>query len=76
MKIKASGNLGKIHPPRTMFLRMYVGKATADKTGDAYEMAVDTQTSAPIIRNLKTGLWWTINWTNLIQLAIEEGIDD
>jgi len=65
--------LGRIHPPETMFLRVGVGEAEGPN-GDKYEMAYSTA-GEPIIRSLQSKNWFTLGWSSLIQIAVERGID-
>lgn len=70
-----SEKLGKVYPPRTMFFRVASGEATEAETGTKYEVSVNVGDNAPIIRNMKTGLWWAASWAELIEAAKEAGID-
>ncbi len=64
----------KIHKKGTLFLRTHVGKAT-DNDGNSYEMALNVNNSVPIIRSEKTGKWATISWGDIIELAVQAGVD-
>ena len=63
---------GALHDKNTLFLREEVGLATLR---DEYELSVNMGGLHPIIRNNRTGLWWTITWGQLVQLAKADGID-
>ena len=65
---------GTIHKPMSMFLRVYVGTASA-KGKVVYEFSNSVNNSAPLIESTKTGKWWSISWNELIELAQEAGID-
>lgn len=65
---------GKIHDKRTMFLRIAAGDATADN-GTKYELSVSASNNAPIVKSDKTGRWFTLSWQDILELAVEAGID-
>lgn len=65
---------GKLYPPKTMFLRNDVGNAEAD--GIIYEMTTDFGSSIPLIHSSKTGNHFSLSWENIIDLAIERGINE
>lgn len=65
---------GKIHPPRTMFLRSAVGEI-ADEEGNKYECTTNVAGGHPIIHSEQTGKWFTLAWADIVKLAIESGID-
>jgi len=56
-------------------LRMAVGTAK-DAEGLEYEMTTAVAGGYPIIRSLKTGRWFTLSWIDILELAIERGIDE
>ena len=62
----------KIHPPKTMFLRIDAGEAECGKL--KYEMS-NSAAGQPIIRSHKTGKWFSLTWQDIIEMAIEKGID-
>lgn len=64
--------IGQIHAPDSLFLRTYVGKATAED-GVEYEMAIQPN-GAPIVECKNTGKWFTLSWTNILNLAADAGI--
>ena len=64
---------GEIHPKRTMFLRCHVGDARSGNT--AYEMSTNASCMNPIIQSKQTGKWFTLSWQDIIELAVEAGID-
>lgn len=57
----------------TMFLRTSVGTATGDH-GEQYEMSL-LNGLTPCVRNTKTGKWFAIEWGQILQAAMEAGID-
>ena len=64
---------GKIHPKKTLFFRQNVGSAEAD--GRSYEMSMNVGGSHPIIQSRQTEKWFTLSWQEIIDMAIEAGID-
>lgn len=71
--MKKKRAIGKIYKPKTMFFREGVGSAKSGS--DEYEMSLNMGGSCPIICSKTTGKWWTIGWEDLIELAVEAGID-
>lgn len=63
---------GEVHPKRAMFLRTHVG--TAENAKGKYELSTG-MASCPMIVSPVTGKTWTINWEELIALAVEAGVD-
>jgi hypothetical protein len=69
------GPVGELHPPDTAFLRIAAGEARDPETGDIlYELTISPD-SAPIIRHVPSGRWWTCAWRRLIALAEAEGLN-
>lgn len=66
---------GTLHKRETMFLRMSAGEATRND-GTKFELSTNMVGGNPIIRCESTGLWWSINWHDLIDMAVESGIDN
>lgn len=66
---------GVIHPPQTLFLRQAVGKVTNDENGNEYEIDL-VGAMSPCVKSLTTGQWWTISWDDLVQMAVEAGVDE
>lgn len=66
---------GELHPATTMFLRMEAGSAKA-KDGTEYELSTNIGGGNPIIRNLKNGRTWSITWKQLLDLAVENGLNE
>lgn len=68
--------IGSIRPPRTLILRLFVGTAEDPKTGkDAYEMTAAVTDMSPIVRSIKSGKWFTLDWQAIVALARRAGID-
>lgn len=63
---------GQLHAKDTLFLRVHAGEAKADD-GMKFELSTGMGAS-PIIHCENTGLWWTIDWRELIALAVKAGI--
>lgn len=66
--------IGKIHPPESMFLRKNVGTAKADD-GTVYELTTTFSDGSPIVNSDKTGKYFTLSWTDIINLAVDAGLD-
>lgn len=66
--------IGTIHDKNTLFMRTECGEAT-DNTGGNYELSTNFGGGLPIVRNSKTGKWFTLNWQDIIGLAKAAGID-
>ena len=64
---------GTIHSSGTLFLRMEIGTATGSD-GTKYELS-QSLSGQPMIRSGTTGKWWTVSFEELIEAAIEAGID-
>lgn len=65
---------GKIHPKKTLFLRVDVGKAT-DENKNTYELSTNINDNSPIVCSEKTGKWFTLSWTDIMNLARDANID-
>lgn len=65
---------GKIHPKKTMFLRIEVGKATGINNL-AYDLTLNAHNNTPIVESQKSGKWFTLSWTDIINLAVKAGIN-
>lgn len=57
----------------TMFMSMSAGKATIGKK--KYDLSAALPVYSMVVRSEQTGRQFTISWTELIQIAIERGID-
>ncbi len=66
--------LGKIIKKDSLVLRFAIGKAVDENTTNEYELTNDCN-GRPLVKSLKSGKSWTITWNELIQLAIENGVD-
>ncbi len=64
--------VGRLHPPRSMFLRVHVGEASLGKR--KYEMSTGINGS-PIIHSKQTGKWFSLTWKDILTLAEKSGID-
>jgi len=40
-----------------------------------YELAIQRGDKAPIVRSNTTGKWFTLTWAEIINLAVDAGID-
>jgi len=66
--------VGKILPKDTMILRHQVGTAEGSN-GGSYEMTAAMNDMSPIVRSEKTGKWYVLAWSDIINLAVGAGID-
>lgn len=66
---------GTLHTGKTMWLRQAIGTCKSGN-GLEYDMDVNLGAYHPIIRSKKSGRWWTINWEQLVRMAIAAGIDE
>jgi hypothetical protein len=64
--------IGRVYPPKSMFLRNHVGEAQQGKL--KYEMATNMN-GAPIIHSLQTDKWFVLSWQDILNLAEKAGID-
>lgn len=64
--------IGKIYPAKSMFLRTHIG--TACDGEKKFEMAT-SMTGAPILRSVKTGIWFLLSWEDIIEIAEKAGIE-
>ena len=67
--------IGKIHPPKTMFLREAAG-TIKDGAGNEYELTTALPSRAPIVFSEQTKRYYTLSWEDIARLAIEAGIDE
>lgn len=69
---------GKLHGPGTLFMRGDAGKASGDVDGvaEVFELSCGGfgGPGAPIIRCERTGLYYTLSWHDIVNLAIAAGI--
>ena len=64
-----------IHDKGSMFLRHEVGSAKGSD-GTEYEMSADFGSMMPIITSKKTGKIAVMRWQNMIDAAVNAGIDE
>lgn len=64
---------GTIHPKKSLFLRIETGSAEAN--GIKYELTINMGNNAPIVSSSKTGKYFTLSWSDIINLAIDRGIN-
>lgn len=57
-----------------MFLRIHCGEAKAGTR--TYEMSTSIATGEPIVQSKTTGRHFLVPWRDLIDMAVEAGIDD
>ena len=64
---------GTLHPKKTLFLSMETGVAEAN--GVKYELTINMGNNTPIVSSSKTGKYFTLSWQDIINLAIDRGIN-
>lgn len=67
--------IGLIKGRQTLFFRADCGEAQ-EQGGDKYELSTNMGGGMPIVRNERTGKWWTITWKEMIDIAKKMGIDE
>jgi hypothetical protein len=65
--------IGIVHHKHSMFLRVHGAEATNGKM--KYECSAAVNSMAPIIVSAQTGQSFTLSWQEIINLAIDAGID-
>jgi len=65
---------GTIYSPDHIFVRVEIGSATGHD-GAKYDLgtSVDGQ---PLIRSSKTGKTFSLSWNELLNMAVDAGIDE
>lgn len=66
-------SIGTLHKKGTMFLRQHVGAADGGENSK-YEMSLVNMTT-PAIESKQTGRHFLLSWEDIINLAVEAGID-
>lgn len=64
---------GKIYPEEAMILRIFVGEGGAN--GKSYEV-LTTMSQEPIVQSKQTGKYYHLTWSDIINMAVEAGIDE
>lgn len=64
---------GEILPPGISFLRLASG--TAERDGVIYTLSTSAMDS-PIVRSERTGKTFHLSWSDILDMAIEAGIDE
>jgi hypothetical protein len=69
---------GALRGPDTLFLRGAAGQASGEIEGrtETFELACagGGGPGAPMIRCLRTGVWFILSWNDLIAMAVEAGV--
>jgi len=65
--------LGKIHSKGSMFLRKQIATAK-DNSGNDFEICIQLPNSLPLIRCVQTGLYFILDWQDILLLAAAAGI--
>ena len=66
--------IGRIYPASSLFLREAGGTAQSDD-GIKYELSINPR-GEPLIRSEQTGKWFLLSWQEVLDLAIQAGIND
>ncbi len=66
---------GQIHNSKSLFLREAVGTATDPEAKIKYEMTTINDNRQPMVCSSKTGKYFTLSWEDIVNLAVEAGID-
>lgn len=64
---------GKLYPNGTKLIAVEAGFRVNEERG--YRLITSGVTGAVMIESEKTGMWWSISWNELLDLAIAAGID-
>lgn len=65
--------IGKIYKSMSLFFRQHVGEAKRENSNYELSMVINDQT--PLVCSKQTGKYFSISWQEIIELAIEAGID-
>ena len=65
---------GKLLNPKDLYMTIHVGEAKDKEDGIEYHMALMTD-SSPIITSDKTDKRFNLSWQEIINMAVEAGID-
>jgi hypothetical protein len=68
--------VGTLHPQKTMFFRQHVGTIGPKGDVDRYELSVNMSGYSPIVHDKKSGTWFTLSWPEILDLAIQAGINE
>lgn len=66
--------IGAIHPSGSMFFRHHIGTASKGKL--TYVLSNGATNGEPLVRSELTGKYFTLTWDDIIQLAVQAGIDE
>jgi len=67
--------MGTVHQKSSMFLRNNIGEASGEN-GNTYELTTAFGDGTPIVQSMKTRQYFTLNWSEIIHMAIEAGVDN
>ena len=65
---------GKVHPKTALFLRQGVGSAEGEG-GLSYDLCT-TMSGAPMVQSKHTGQTFILDWSDIINMAVEAGVDE
>lgn len=66
--------IGKVHSARAVFIARVSGDATHPEHGNFELQTNEVRGGAPLIHHVATGQTWSINWSELLDLAIDAGV--
>jgi len=64
---------GKIHPKNSMFLHQSHGSARCGKL--SYQLLSGWGTGVPLVRSNQTDKVFSLDWSDIVTLAVKKGID-
>lgn len=64
--------IGKTYPRDRMFMTFAAGNAQSEVHGE-FDLGTGLN-GAPVIRSIKTGKSWSVDWQELLDMAISAGV--
>jgi len=65
--------IGTVHNKDALFMTFAVGEAKSDD--NTFELNT-SMSGSPIVRCVETGKWFSLGWSEILQLADEAGITE
>ena len=59
-----------------LLMRVHVGEAKDEENGIEYHLSTSLATSTPMVSSSKTGRIFTISWGDILEMAIQAGINE
>lgn len=72
---KKKPTIGTILPKETMILRTAVREMAEHTANTKYEITITEPDRSPLVRSLKTNKFYALNWADIVDMAINAGID-